>query len=411
MDKQNLIGTGWSQNSESAKAGEEAAKMALDEMEPNSSVAWAIAFSGGRHEPGAVLQGLRDQIGEVDIVGGSAVGTITNNSLGYTGYECAVTLFSSSIPRPAILKVGDLDQGELEAGSRLGSKLYEIADQGNDVLLFYDSIRSGGPPPILNTGSRLLDGVYLGLAGQQINLIGAGTVADFQLNQSFVFDGQKAVKQTAVAVVLPSVLSTHTITMHGCIPISSFMEVTHVEGPVIYEIDGRPALEVLNNILGEKSTNLEQDNLSLIMTLGEKHGDPLAPYDESAYVNRLIVTTNPEDGSVTLFEADFQVGTKIQVMTRDNKLMLDSVKKRTREILESLDSSKPVWGLYIDCAGRSSAFSGAEVEEASILQAELGKEIPFLGFYSGVELAPLLGRTRPLDWTGVLTLFTLENAV
>ena len=66
MGKQNLIGTGWSQNSESAKAGEEAAKMALDEMEPNSSVAWAIAFNGGRHEPGAVLQGLRNKIGEVE---------------------------------------------------------------------------------------------------------------------------------------------------------------------------------------------------------------------------------------------------------------------------------------------------------------------------------------------------------
>jgi small ligand-binding sensory domain FIST len=87
--------------------------------------------------------------------------------------------------------------------------------------------------------------------------------------------------------------------------------------------------------------------------------------------------------------------------------MLESVQKRTRQLLAALDHEKPIFALYVDCAGRSSAFSGAELEEASLLQAELGLELPLLGFYSGVEIAPLLGRSRPLDWTGVLTLFTL----
>jgi small ligand-binding sensory domain FIST len=89
-------------------------------------------------------------------------------------------------------------------------------------------------------------------------------------------------------------------------------------------------------------------------------------------------------------------------------LMLDSVGQRTRDLLASVRHKRPIFALYIDCAGRTSAFSGAEIEEAAILQAELGLEIPLLGFYSGVEIAPLLGRSRPLDWTGVLTLFTLE---
>jgi small ligand-binding sensory domain FIST len=125
--------------------------------------------------------------------------------------------------------------------------------------------------------------------------------------------------------------------------------------------------------------------------------------------NRLIISANPVNGSVTLFEADFQVGTKVQIMARDNQLMLDSVRQRTRDLLTSTEPQKPVFAFYIDCAGRTSAFSGAKNEEAAILQAELGPDIPLLGFYSGVEIAPLLGRSRPLDWTGVLTLFTLER--
>jgi small ligand-binding sensory domain FIST len=61
-------------------------------------------------------------------------------------------------------------------------------------------------------------------------------------------------------------------------------------------------------------------------------------------------------------------------------------------------------GLYIDCAGRASARSGAPVEEADLVVRGLDARIPLLGFYSGVEVAPFADqRSRPLDWTGVLT--------
>jgi hypothetical protein len=34
----------------------------------------------------------------------------------------------------------------------------------------------------------------------------------------------------------------------------------------------------------------------------------------------------------------------------------------------------------------------------------LAPSFPFMGFYSGVEIAPFAGNySRPLDWTGVLT--------
>jgi len=408
MDKQNMICTGMSQVPDSAQVGQEAARMAMDLLGHDESVAWTLAFCGGRHDSEAVLQGLREQLGEVKIVGGAAVGTITNSAIGYTGYECAVAAFPSSIPEPAILVAGGLDAGEIETGRQLGTRLRDSADEGDTVLLFYDSVRAG-PPPVLYVGSRLLDGLYEGLAGKHLSLIGAGTVGDFQMTKSYVFDAQQGVKHTAVAVVLPSVLRSHTTIMHGCIPVSSFLEITRIDGPVVYELNGRPTMDVLMEMLGQEQSTLAEGNLSLVVTLGEKHGDLFAPYDESAYVNRLIISSNPEDGSVTLFEADFQVGTKIQIMSRDNQMMVESVHNRTRELLSSLGGVAPIFAFYIDCAGRACAFSGAEVEEASALQAELGQQIPLLGFYSGVEIAPLLGRSRPLDWTGVLTLFTLQE--
>jgi hypothetical protein len=301
-----------------------------------------------------------------------------------------------------------LGAGELATGRQLGQELREMTDDGDTVLLFYDSIKSA-PPPVLYIGSQLMDGIYQGLAGKQLTIIGAGTVGDHQLTKSYIFDGQQIKKHAVVAAVLPSPFRSHTTIMHGCIPVSAFLEITKIEGAVLYELNGRPALAVLMEMLGHSQDELTGNSLSLSLTIGEKHGDPYAPYNESAYVNRLIIGSNPADGSVTLFEADFQEGTRVQLMSRDNQLMVESARNRTRELLDSVGPQKPLLALYIDCAGRASAFCGSDIEEASVVQAELGPEIPLLGFYSGVEIAPLLGRSRPLDWTGVLTLITLEG--
>jgi hypothetical protein len=401
-----LIGT--SQLVDSAQAVRQASRMILEQLDSGATASWALAFCGGRHDREVILHTLHSDLGDIEIVGGAAVGTITHTALEYSGYECAVAAFPGRIPEPTIVTVEGLQAGELEAGQQLGQKLRDAAHEGDTVLLFYDSVRAG-PPPVLYVGSRLVDGLYQGLDGKQLALIGAGMIGDLQLMDSYVFDGRRANKHTAVAVVLPSVVHSHTTIMHGCLPVSAFMEITRIEGAVLYELDGRPALDVLSEMVGHRADRPAADNLSLAITIGEKHGDPYVPYDESAYVNRLILSSNPADGSVTLFEADFKVGTRVQIMSRDNQLMLESVQKRTRQLLASLGQEEPIFALYIDCAGRTSAFSGAEREEASIVQAELGPELPLLGFYSGVEIAPLLGRSRPLDWTGVLTLFTLQE--
>jgi hypothetical protein len=50
--------------------------------------------------------------------------------------------------------------------------------------------------------------------------------------------------------------------------------------------------------------------------------------------------------------------------------------------------------------------SGASTEEAELVLQTLAPAFPFMGFYSGVEIAPFAGDySRPLDWTGVLSVF------
>ena len=66
--------------------------------------------------------------------------------------------------------------------------------------------------------------------------------------------------------------------------------------------------------------------------------------------------------------------------------------------------------MYIDCAGRTASYSNTTIEEASEVQKVLNQhKTPLLGFYSGVEVAPLLQKSKGLDWTGVLMVLAEER--
>ncbi len=366
-----------------------------------------LVFCGGKHDPAAALAALRAAYGAVPVVGGSAAGAMGGGELGYSGMEVGIVAFTAASLVPQLHVTHGLLAGEAGAGEALARAVASQAADDAVVLLFFDSVASTVPLR-LHHASALVDGFHVGLGGKRVNLIGGGLLTDMNLSDGWVFDGGGVSKHSAVALVFPPAIKAETVVMHGCRPVSSFMEITRIDGAVVHELDGQPALAVIERMLGLRLGSTDGSDLSLVATLGEKHGDPFAPYDENAYVNRLILGANRAAGSITLFEPDFRQGARVQIMARDNALMLDSVRQGTAAARTRNLASRPFLGLYIDCAGRASARSGAPLEEAALMMQDLRASFPLLGFYSGVEIAPFGSYSRPLDWTGVLTLLTQE---
>ena len=402
------IGVGHSVSADSRDAGRQCIERALGRRSGHSA-SWLLAFCGGKHDPSAFLRGLRT-LSPAPVIGGSAAGTITTSARGYGGLETAVAAFPRELGAPTVITEGALLSGEGVAGRRLGDRLAQVTQGGETVLLFYDSVASTSPHT-LHPASGLIEGIYEGLAGREIVLLGAGMLTDLNLTDGYIFDGEQARKHAALAVVLPEAIAADTTILHGCIPVSSFLTVTNIEGAELLELDGRPALDVLEERLGRERWNDLHLELSLSVTLGQKQGDLFTRYDENAYVNRLILRVDRARRSVTLFEPDFRPGSLVQIMSRDNALMLASVRDGTAALMKRLESRRKLLWLYFDCAGRASARSGAEIEEADLLTAGLPGTTPLIGFYSGVEIAPLAGgRSRPLDWTGVLASLYLRDS-
>lgn len=362
-----------------------------------------LAFSGGKLDPFAVRAALADAFGPVPIVGGSAAGAISRAGTGYSGFELGLVAFDDPETMPRLVRSDGLDRDEKAAGAALGLQVREIVADPATVLMFFDSVASTLPPR-LHAASSIVTGFNEALGNAPVTLVGGGMLTDMNMTGAWIFDGEGVRKHAAAALIFPSCVEAATEILHGCRPVSAFMEITRIEGATVFELDGEPALRVIERMLGLPIGGGRGQELSLVATLGQKQGDPFAPFDENAYVNRLILSANAEQGSVTLFEPDFERGALVQIMSRDNGLMLDSVRRGVAAANAAAEHHAPLLGLYIDCAGRASARSGAAIEEAELVVNGLDPRIPLLGFYSGVEVAPFAGaRSRPLDWTGVLT--------
>lgn len=389
-------------------AARQSAREALQRLPEGVRPGWLLAFAGGQHAPAELLQGWRAVLGDLPVVGGCGSGLITAAAASSSGYECGVLLFPDVLLPTAILSAEGLEDDEYATGHRLGADLRALElTPAASVLLFYDSIACGSPP-VLHLGSRLLDGLYTGLADCRPRVIGAGTLADLALSGGYVFDGRQILRHAVVAVVLAPELSVRTTIMHGCLPASDFLRITRLEGARVLELDGRPALGVVEERLGVTREELLARQPLPSITLGEKHGDPYAPFSDGQYVNRLVMAIDPDDEALVLFEADFSPGSRIQLMAYEPWRMISSAREQTRELLELAGQDDLLCALYIDCAGRSIAFSGMDEDESGPVRELLGPRCPLLGFYSGVEIAPFMGRSRPLDWTGVLALFALH---
>ncbi len=404
--KDSRVALGRSCHADAFTAARQAAEQARQQFPADALPAWALALAGGRHAPQALLNGFRTLLGDIPVVGGCGAGIITAAAATLTGYECGLLLFPATLKPAGIAVVDGLDQDEAAVGRRLGTVLREMVLPETTVLLFYDSVHHS-PPPILHAGSRLLDGLYEGLGELQATVIGAGTLTDMSLLSSYIFDGRRVRRHAAVAVALPTGLNSHIAIMHGCYPASDFLEITRVDNNRILELNGRPALTVVVERLGIPADRLSVlPALQFSLILGEKYGDPFAPFDDRQYVNRLVIGTDAKDGALILFDADFHAGTRVQLMVTDASHMLESARHQTGNLLDTLAGQTPIFGLYIDCAGRSAIFNGTEEDESTPIRERIGPLCPLLGFYSGVEIAPLLGRSRTLDWTGILALFT-----
>jgi hypothetical protein len=393
-------GVGYSELQQSHDAGVEAATAALKEAGV-TTCDLAILFATGKHDPRQLRDGVRSAIGPAArLIGGAAMGALTRDRLGYVGYQVGVAVLSSDTVKVDLFMETGLAGREYEAGLALGRQIKSRRYEGEpNVLLMYDSGKERTTEGVaLNSATLLLDGL-----GQALKVwpraAGLGMFTDLQWNPTHQWFDDRIEQGTAMALVLSGGIRLDTIIIHGCKPASAYHTVTRAEGATVYEIDGRPALDVIAELLGPDSDRSWED-YPLFVTLGVNRGDKFGEFREEDYANRMVMAVDRERGALTMFEPNLKTGSEVQLMRRS--IDLDYVRQRAEELYGRTGSRRPVLALYIDCGGRVAAFSGTDREEAEAVQRVIGGRMPLLGVYSAIEIARVRDELEALDWTGVL---------
>jgi hypothetical protein len=405
------IGIGFCNNKDAFESGKTVVKHALQDgrIEKPSLV---LAFCGGQLDHQLFFEGMRSVLPqEVPVIGGSSIGIITNHYLSYKNYPAAAAVLQTDKIRTRVVCSGKLDEDEKSAGEKLAGEL-SAAAEGKLLLIFYDSLKvpaTDTTPPSMNASPLLLSGIEQEMQSQ-IPIIGAGVVGDFGLKTAAVFCGDAVKKQHVVGALLGGKFQVYSTIMHGCtLKDGIYHTITKIEGPVIYELDNKPIVEIINEMYGNEEWQKQVPVGRL--TIGVNYGEKFGEFKEDQYVNRLITGVLPNKEGIILFEPDLEAGTEIQFMLRDSDIILHSAEKNAARLLKQITEAgkTPYFGMYIDCAGRAAEFSNTETEEAEQVTRTFNQyKIPVFGFYSGVEVAPLLGKARGLDWTGVLMVITSE---
>ncbi len=399
------IGVSFSTSPHSLDAGREMAETAMHSA-GTERADLALVFASSEHDSESLLKGVKSVIGnECIIAGGTSTGVITNDYLGYEGFHAGIMIVSDVGIDFRTEVVENIYNDEYRAGKEMGRKLTFLKDYDVPaLLLFYDSTRN--PPDPLNMfyqATPMLSGIDEELGGLP-SMAGVGLVSGIMnMKKTELWDNRKIYRDSLMSLVLNGNIRLDTAIMHGCKPASDYHRITRASGNLILEVDNRPAIEVATEYLGDPAlTNWKK--AMFFITLGVNKGDKYGPFMEENYVNRLVMAVDEETGAISLMEGDLKEGDLFQFMRRS--IQTDMIAKSAGQLLDSLKEREPLFAFYISCLGRVKRYFGTEREESEEIQETIGSRMPLLGIYSGVEIARVKGKVMPLDWTGVLCIFS-----
>lgn len=370
-----------------------------------TEVAVLLLFCSATTDYQRLLDGARQYCGNnTIIIGGSAVGVITNQHIVSTGQPAVAMAISATDVQFQAAVAEQLSRDPYVAGKALAQAL-PSSISAKLLLLFYDSVRYAGnglQPAVLNPSPPLLLGLRKHLAPLPAIIAGAGLLADQVFGSTQQFYQQQAITDSAVALQLSGNLKPYIVAMHGCEPFTArHFTISRSFGQFIYELDQQPVCRLLDEIIGNRQWRNQKPVSDF--ALGVRYPQQSNSRYSTPYVTRLINGILPNDEGIILFEPDLVEGSKVQLMQRSSASIVTATQRQLDAVLTQMqiEQSTAVAALYFDCAGR--LHSGTP--EAKLVQQRLtAANIPLLGIYCGVEIAPIGQHSRSLDWSAVLIL-------
>jgi small ligand-binding sensory domain FIST len=325
-------------------------------------------------ELGDILAHLRQATGVEDWVGSLGIGVVS----GADGYfdEAALAVMVAAFPDGAfrVMATLDADVDQMAADDRA----WIDATEPTFAIVHGDPTNARTPAlvdDLADTGAGFLVGGLTSSRGAHHQV--AGEVTDGGVS----------------GVLFAPTVDVATSLSQGCTPMAEAHEITDCKDNVLMSLDGRPALEVFKEDIGELLAH------DLQRVAGYVHAAlPIAGTDTGDYTVRNLMAIDPDRGWLAI-GAEVQPGDRVLFVRRDPSSAIEDMQAMLDRLKRRLDGP-PVGGVYFSCLARGPSMFGSADHEMGMIRDTLG-DFPVVGFFGEGEIS----NCRLYGYTGVLAVF------
>ena len=283
------------------------------------------------------------------------------------------------------------DKDSHKVGTEVGKKL-----AGDDLAgIFVLS------PGMYVNGSELVDGIKSVLP-HNIAVTGglAGDGTDFGTTCTILDDHISANNVVAFALYGDKI-SIGSGSRGGWKTFGPNRRVTKAEKNVLYELDGKPALDLYKQYLGDKANDLPASGLLY----------PFAILDDDDRTKsglvRTILNVNEEDKSL-LLAGNLETGSIVSLMHASTDELLDGAEEAAKAASKDgkSDSSAVI---CVSCVGRKILMGDDTEEELEVVRNVIKNASAIAGFYSYGEICPFEGTGRSELHNQTMTITYIEE--
>lgn len=313
------------------------------------------------HELTAALPSAR-------VLGCSTAGQIKDRTLTDGTLVVSITRFEHSRVATTTARVSGPAES-FAAGSSIGAEL--AAPDLRAVFVLSDGL--------LVNGSELVRGCESAL-GSDVVVTGGLAGDGERFERTWVIaDGEPVTGAVAAVGISGDAVKVGAGSFGGWDIFGPERLITRAEGNVLYELDGRPALELYKEYLGDRATGLPATALLFPLAVRESR-------DATRRTVRTILAVDEETQSMT-FAGDVPQGWQGQLMRANKDRLVDGAMKAA-QMSARPDIAGPTLAVAISCVGRRLVLGERTEEEIDATLEALTPGADLVGFYSYGEIAP-----------------------
>jgi hypothetical protein len=374
-------------------AAQEAADELLDALGAPPDL--VLLFFSADFLPDPIIEGLYTRLpAKSRMVGCSSYAEI-NRTEAVTHSVTALGLRLSGIAcHPFSIRPAGLTS--FETGRRAAADLRAFSP---DLLLVF--------PDVLHVN---LTQFLLGLQdvlGSRFPIIGGASADRGEFKRTYQVCDRTALCDGVVGVALKGPIRMATAARSGYMPIGVPRICTRVEnGNIIREIDGRPALQVYLDLLGERASEMPTVSSEFPLgVVGGILGTQRHSGDEVLLVR--CVFRVDEARQALILGGDIPEGAEIHVTRTTRADVIRGAEEATVRALAAMPD--PDLALLFNCTARKQCLGPLYKEECAAAFKHLGLSVPKIGFYACGELSPVDGVTMHHESTFTTALLKLGS--